>query len=403
MIHYKAICKKLITSLLIFSLICCIGLPLFSIEAEAATVTRQYGDVNWDGKIDSRDINLINQHKAAAEIANIKKAHPDWILYGDDYKVADVNCDGVVDSRDLLKVLQYNSAATIPTIRNKHPEWISYLNRYYRYNTTLKLSTKKVNLNLNGAKTCKVSITQNYGRSCYMKFFTSGTVCANVERNGWDKTLKTYTITVRATKAGSFAFIVRLYDTKNKNQIVKSDVVTVNVNKGTSTLTKANALAQKAEKEIGYQGRNSKGTGRGDYTKYGKFTGTNGQYWCASFVSWCVKKAGVSTSVVPKTASTLVMAKKSKSYRKWSASNFYNLKRGDVIFFSRTKSLTYKNGNKAVHHVGIVTSVNKKKGTVTIVEGNTSKDIVKKNTYKPNISSGYLWKNEYFCGYISVK
>lgn len=175
----------------------------------------------------------------------------------------------------------------------------------------------------------------------------------------------------------------------------KPDAVTVSKN--------ANALATKAESQIGYQGRNSKGKGKGDYTKYGKFTGTNGQFWCASFVSWCVNQAGVSTSVVPKTASTLVMGQKSNSYKKWSASNFNKLKRGDVIFFSKTNSLTYKDGKKAVYHVGIVTAVDRTRGKITIVEGNTSSDVVKKNTYTPNTSSGYLGSSKYFCGYISVK
>ena len=56
--------------------------------------------------------------------------------------------------------------------------------------------------------------------------------------------------------------------------------------------------------ELGYRetGSNS--------TKYGKWYGMNGAAWCHMFVSWCADQAGISTSVVPKTASTTIHAQK---------------------------------------------------------------------------------------------
>ena len=169
-------------------------------------------------------------------------------------------------------------------------------------------------------------------------------------------------------------------------------------------------LAKMAESEIGYQGRNSKGTGKGDYTKYGKWIGVDGDKWCASFVSWCVSKAGISTAIVPKTASTLTMGQKSKSYNRWTSSTFSKIKRGDVILFSTVNSLTYSKGGKAVHHVGIVTRVDSKAHKLEVVEGNTGTDIVARRTYTVNASSGKItaslggaWNGEYFCGFISVK
>lgn len=36
-----------------------------------------------------------------------------------------------------------------------------------------------------------------------------------------------------------------------------------------------------------------------NYTEYGKYTGVNGQAWCCSFVSWCIRMAGIPTSVMP--------------------------------------------------------------------------------------------------------
>lgn len=55
-----------------------------------------------------------------------------------------------------------------------------------------------------------------------------------------------------------------------------------------------------AQSQIGYVGsatsNNQTGanvTKRGDWTKYGAYTGANPDLWCASFVSWCAKQAGV--------------------------------------------------------------------------------------------------------------
>ena len=166
--------------------------------------------------------------------------------------------------------------------------------------------------------------------------------------------------------------------------------------------SEAESLAAVAESQIGYQGSNNKG-GHGDYTKYGVFTGTNGQYWCASFVAWCADKAGVSIKTVPKSASTLTMAKGSDSYRAMSEASFASMKRGDVIFFSSMKALTNARGEKTVNHVGIVASVVHSSRTLQVVKGNTSSDIVHKNKYSFNPGSGYIaGDGRYFCGYISV-
>ena len=154
-----------------------------------------------------------------------------------------------------------------------------------------------------------------------------------------------------------------------------------------------------AAEEIGYQGRNSEGEGRGDYTKYGLFTGTNGQQWCASFVSWCVNQAGLSTKIIPKTASCNYMKKNSVSYNNWNYDSIKYINENDIIFFS-------SDGTQDSHHVGIVYSVNNNK--ITLIEGNTGTDVVKKNTYTiENLSSGKIYNGKdnwkYFCGFISVE
>jgi len=163
--------------------------------------------------------------------------------------------------------------------------------------------------------------------------------------------------------------------------------------------SKSESLSDVAKAEIGYQGRDKKGKGTGDYTKYGEFTGTNGQPWCASFVSWCVNQAGVSTKIVPKTASCDQMEDGSNNYHKWNKNALNSLKKNDVIFFAESSDLADST------HVGIVTAVDKSKMTITLVEGNTKTDVVKENTYKVEPKTGKIvkgWSGHSFCGYISV-
>ena len=99
------------------------------------------------------------------------------------------------------------------------------------------------------------------------------------------------------------------------------------------------------------------------------------------------------------------MAQRSNAYRTWSGSAFEHMKRGDVIFFSTTKGLTDAKGKKKVHHVGIISKVNKCGSTVEVVEGNTSSDKVMKRIYYVIPSSGKItnYSGHFFCGYISVK
>ena len=99
------------------------------------------------------------------------------------------------------------------------------------------------------------------------------------------------------------------------------------------------------------------------------------------------------------------MARNSNSYHVWSASAIKQIKKGDVIFFSTTKqSLTDSKGEKSVHHVGIVYSVDASNNSIVLIEGNTSRDMVEKKTYQVVPSTGALpgYKGHYFCGYISV-
>jgi hypothetical protein len=106
--------------------------------------------------------------------------------------------------------------------------------------------------------------------------------------------------------------------------------------------------------EIGYaeSGNNS--------TKYGKWFGMNGAAWCHMFVSWCANQAGVSTSIVPKTASCSSGMSWFSSRSLFKRKGQYTPKRGDIIYFL----------SAGASHVGIVEKVSG--NTVHTVEGNMS-------------------------------
>ena len=126
------------------------------------------------------------------------------------------------------------------------------------------------------------------------------------------------------------------------------------------TTTAGNGLAKKfievAQSQLGTieQGNN--------ITPYGKFTGTDGQAWCAAFVSWCMNQAlGGNAN---KLKSALRGGKSAAVGTLWD--QFRNAgamsstpQPGDIVI--------YKNNTS---HTGIVESVNG--NNITTIEGNTS-------------------------------
>ena len=163
----------------------------------------------------------------------------------------------------------------------------------------------------------------------------------------------------------------------------------------------AERMYEEARSQIGISG------GGVNSTKYGQYTGMNHQAWCASFVSWCASNAGVNSlkpgvrSVVPKTASTLEMCQYSTDYHVWTSQAFEDMKRGDIIFFSRAEKQYQVGGSKAVCHVGIVESADPDTKTVQVIEGNSTGDSVCRHSYYADPDTGKIRKR-YFCGYISV-
>jgi hypothetical protein len=100
-------------------------------------------------------------------------------------------------------------------------------------------------------------------------------------------------------------------------------------------------------------------------TKYGKFTKSNFQPWCGSFVMWCADQAGVK---VPNTVYTPAGAQAFIKAGTWQMAEVATPAVGDIAYFDFPSD-----GVDRISHVGIVVAVNTD-GTVDVVEGNTSSD-----------------------------
>jgi hypothetical protein len=117
--------------------------------------------------------------------------------------------------------------------------------------------------------------------------------------------------------------------------------------------------AAKAELSEGVSGRPNK------YTKWYGMT----DEWCGMFVAYCANKAGVSTSIIPKSASVSGYLSFAKNKSRFKAKDSgYEPKGGDIM-------IQKSNG---ASHVGIV--IYGDKNNFTTIEGNSG-DAVKKRSY----------------------
>ena len=119
----------------------------------------------------------------------------------------------------------------------------------------------------------------------------------------------------------------------------------------------------KAEVDAGY-----KETGNND-TKFGKWYGLNNQPWCAMYVSWCFKEAGLSPLVAAQSAKGFASC---DAGLKWFASKGQlvpvgQAQAGDIAFFQF-------DDDAQADHVGIVKWNNTTLKYLQVYEGNTSGD-----------------------------
>ncbi|MBE6606255.1 MAG: CHAP domain-containing protein [Ruminococcaceae bacterium] len=97
-----------------------------------------------------------------------------------------------------------------------------------------------------------------------------------------------------------------------------------------------------AETQLGYT------EGNNGYTKYGDYFGTPYSQWCAYFISWCARQAGISESIIKTTggASPYSSYFNIKSY----SGESYTPKPGDLFFIPYTKD----DGSMGFTHTGLV-------------------------------------------------
>ncbi len=101
--------------------------------------------------------------------------------------------------------------------------------------------------------------------------------------------------------------------------------------------------------------------GSGNFTLFGAWYPMQAQPWCASFVSYCADKAGISTDIIPKHASCSIGVAWFKKAGRWHARAGYTPQAGDIVYFT--------NNGTSPAHIGIVWKVDA--NTVYTIEGNT--------------------------------
>ncbi|MBQ4283290.1 MAG: InlB B-repeat-containing protein [Lachnospira sp.] len=114
-------------------------------------------------------------------------------------------------------------------------------------------------------------------------------------------------------------------------------------------------------------------TGNYNYTEYGRCHGNVDGAWCAYFVSWCARQAGISTNVISSTGGAWLNGAGFNNLTRIEKNDSSNKpKRGDLIFFD-----WYSNGTGESHfdHVEIVYDVDNT--YVYSIGGNSSSNNVK--------------------------
>lgn len=127
-----------------------------------------------------------------------------------------------------------------------------------------------------------------------------------------------------------------------------------------------------AQAEVGYLEKKSNASldsktanaGSRNFTKYGKWIGANGDYWCASFLSWIFYKAyGYDLGKKLLCGGYSAACETIRSNFRLRKRYFLTPKKGDVIFFIGSR-------HAGANHIGLVYKV--ADGKVYTIEGNTS-------------------------------
>ena len=100
------------------------------------------------------------------------------------------------------------------------------------------------------------------------------------------------------------------------------------------------------------------------YTRYGEWYGNPYGDWCAMFVSFCLKYAGIDSDIIPQNANCQTWVEQLKNNKIFEDPDTYIPEPGDIVFFDQS-------GSGRADHVGIVSDVeyDTKKVTRHVVVG----------------------------------
>lgn len=111
-------------------------------------------------------------------------------------------------------------------------------------------------------------------------------------------------------------------------------------------------------------------------TVYGAYFGHPDSPWCAWFISWCARQAGIDTSVIPSTGLSAGFYGYGKTHH---ASSGYIPRRGDIVVYGDSGH---------TYHAGIVISYDARKKAAYTIESNYSDQIIISQTDRFKLSSG---------------
>ena len=168
-------------------------------------------------------------------------------------------------------------------------------------------------------------------------------------------------------------------------------------------------LSQEGYTSGDYRDLSGMSTKKENYTEYGAAIGENPNNWCAYFVSWCARLAGVSDDVIPNFSGCTTATNNFRDREKWgsggtwhdgyvlNSNSTYIPQKGDLVFYSWYQN--YPEDPKSVDHVGIVTQDSTTNSCVYTIEGNTSDKVAQKKL-TPDNGSKYS-NTKYVVGYFS--
>ncbi len=138
-------------------------------------------------------------------------------------------------------------------------------------------------------------------------------------------------------------------------------------------------------------------SGSGDYTEYGKCLESIGSAWCSEFASWCIRNAGVPTSIIANSRAANVTgytANTSADFYTWDVTAFghgdYLPQKGDLLLWSWDGKMYGTEEN--LSHTSIlwkVTQLQNGNVLLTTIDGNSNNQ-VRVREYEVSAAEGKL-------------